>query len=104
MNSQLTVSEDKVGEYRLSGDLNMKTVTNGWPDKQKIIQQLKQTDGSLNVDFSGITHVDTSGLAWVMHLTKACQKQQLELKLHHLPVGLINLAKLSNVDGLLPIQ
>ncbi len=79
MNSQLTVSEDKVGEYRLSGDLNMRTVTNGWPDKQKIIQQLKQTDGSLNVDFSGITHVHTSGLAWVMHLTKACCEEKFSL-------------------------
>lgn len=104
MNGQVTVKSQKGGEYIFSGDLDMHTVNHCWPDQHEVIQQLKHQKGVLNLDFTSVQHVDTSGLAWVMHLTKACQSENVGLTLQHLPEGLINLAKLSNVETLLPIQ
>lgn len=104
MDSLVTFVSENDGEYTFSGDLDMHTVNHCWPKQHDVIQQLKQQKGVLSLDFSSVQHVDTSGLAWVMHLTKACNNENVTLELHHLPVGLVNLAKLSNVESLLPIQ
>lgn len=101
---QVTVSRAEESSYHLDGDLNMDTVMTCWPSRDQDIQSAKQQKQSMSVDLQHIKQVDTSGLAWLVHLAQACHSQCVDLSLSNVPAGLINLAKLSNLDTILPLQ
>ncbi|WJG08856.1 STAS domain-containing protein [Aliiglaciecola sp. LCG003] len=104
MSSKLTVSLVQKNQFKLSGDLNRETVMHCWPEQAEIIQSAAQAKQSLTVNLSSVEAVDTAGLAWLMHLVRDCQAAEVPLAITQAPTGLVNLAKLSNVDPLLPLQ
>ena len=104
MASQITVSQSDEGTFVLNGDLDMDSVMSCWSTRDRDIKSAKQKKQSIRVDMQHVKRVDTSGLAWLVHLAQACHSQKVELCLANVPSGLINLAKLSNVDTILPLQ
>lgn len=105
MNStQTTVSRPEPCSFVLSGDLNMDTVMSCWPERDSDIKAAKSKNHAVQVDLANIQQVDTSGLAWLVHLARACHQQDVKLSLVNVPEGLINLAKLSNVESVLPLH
>lgn len=101
---EATVTKQADGRFKITGNLNRKTVMDCWPDQSLAVNELKKQVLSLQIDMQGVLNVDTAGLAWLMHLAKECQDAQVDISLKEVPTGLINLAKLSNVEGLLPLQ
>lgn len=99
-----TVTKQADGRFKITGNLNRKTVMQCWPDQSRAVNELKNQKLSLQIDMQGVLNVDTAGLAWLMHLTKECQSAKVDVSLKEVPSGLINLAKLSNVETLLPLQ
>jgi phospholipid transport system transporter-binding protein len=53
---------------------------------------------------SGISHADTAGLAWLINLLKQSRHQNIRFVLKNVPTSLINLAKISDVEGFLSVQ
>lgn len=98
------VSQQSEGQFSVSGSLDRDSVMICWPGKQQTLQSLQKSKSDLTLDLSAVEHVDTAGLAWIIHLTRECQAKQIKLSLLNTPEGLINLAKLSSVDEVLPLN
>ena len=57
-------------------------------------------NSNLVLDLSGISHVDTAGLAWLIHIVSQLQQNHITLKLVHIPQQLQKLMQLSHVENL----
>ena len=53
--------------------------------------------------FGDIRHIDSAGLAWVLNLLRDARKHDVIFSLKNVPNELIQLARLSGVDTLLPV-
>ncbi|GAA0860212.1 STAS domain-containing protein [Aliiglaciecola litoralis] len=104
MNTQATISQSDSGAFKLSGALNMDTVMSCWPERDSVIEDAKSKNQKVTLDLAEVDQVDTAGLAWLVHLTRACHQQKVELNLANVPESLINLAKLSNLETVLPLH
>jgi phospholipid transport system transporter-binding protein len=56
------------------------------------------------LDMQHISHVDTAGLAWLINLMRDCLTENVRFSITNAPQTLINLAKISDVEVLLPLQ
>lgn len=99
----LKVSNESANVFLLSGDLNRITVNSAWPNSVEEIKQAADKQPVI-LDLKKVEHVDTAGLAWVMNLLRDCSAQKVTFTLKHVPQTLINLAKISDVEDLLPLQ
>ena len=103
--TKLEVIESTKFYYMLQGELNRNTIV-----KSKALATLElinKKDSSTDVytlDMSGVSNSDTAALAWLMNLLKGNQQQKLQWVLKNIPESLINLAKISDVDGFLSVQ
>lgn len=105
MNS-ISVSESSNGHFSLQGDLNRNTVTSAWKSS---LSDLGAKQGTSSkelpiVDLLEVQDVDTAGLAWLVNLLKQSKQQNIQFQLKNVPVTLINLAKISDVDNFLSVQ
>lgn len=87
------------GQVTVAGELTRHTVPSlsGQADN---IAKTGSNKGPIAVQLAQVTQVDTAGLAWLVALYRACQKQQLAVQIVEVPQGLIKLAKLSDVEWL----
>lgn len=104
--SDLAISEIPEGRFTLKGKLNRNTVPNFWPNG---LAELKRSNTNSKkydavLDMSGISHADTAGLAWLINLLKQSRHQNIRFVLKNVPTSLINLAKISDVEGFLSVQ
>lgn len=102
--TKLTVTEAPKGHFSLQGELNRHTI----PESESLIAiqgkvSAKNSEKSI-LDMAGVSHADTAGLAWLMNLLKDSREKNIEVELKNIPETLINLAKISDVDGFLSVQ
>ena len=85
---------------QLAGELTRQTIPK-LPNKavRKLI-----SNSPIVLDLKQVKKVDTAGLAWLLALVEQAELNACQLTLTHLPSDLIKLAKLSAVDGFLPIS
>lgn len=103
--TKLKMIESPKGYYTLQGELNRNTIANS--DALATLEPSHQNNTSESfstLDMSGVSHSDTAGLAWLMNFLKGNQQQNVNFKLKNIPESLINLAKISDVDGFLSVQ
>lgn len=81
-----------------SGELNRDTLAAYIP-----FTLLKQMDGKVIFDFTGLTNVDSAGLAWLLEQLAVARTRNLKIDFLHVPAQLLALAKVSAVITLLPI-
>ncbi|MFC3092828.1 STAS domain-containing protein [Alteromonas sediminis] len=94
-NTQLTVS----------GDLDRNSLKqDGWQMLSNSQQNGLIKAGRVEILFQQIEHVDSAGLAWVLNWIKDASAKGVTPTLSKVPSKLIQLAKLSSVAELLPIQ
>jgi phospholipid transport system transporter-binding protein len=99
----VNVTQPAAGRFLLSGELNRNTVNSCW--RNSISDLLNSSKGETPViDFAGISQADTAGLAWLLNLLRDANKQNISFTLDNVPETIINLAKISDVDGFLPVQ
>ncbi|MEP0355363.1 MAG: STAS domain-containing protein [Paraglaciecola sp.] len=105
MNS-FSVSELSGGHFTLKGDLNRNTVTFAWKNALSDLNTKQDESNELLpiVDLAEIQDVDTAGLAWLVNLLRQSKLQNIKFQLKNVPVTLINLAKISDVDNFLSVQ
>lgn len=82
----------------LSGAMDRDTVSAHFPFKL-----LQKMNGDVLFDLSGLTLVDTAGLAWLLHQVSSAKQQGLTIRMLNAPEQLKSLAALSDVVSLLPL-
>ncbi|GAB3011732.1 STAS domain-containing protein [Bowmanella dokdonensis] len=96
--SRLTLSGEN-GKFTLAGDLTRDNV----PYLEKEEAQLWQQK-SLQLDLQQTDNSDMTGLAWLVKLATKARREKVDLKLISVPETIRKLAKISDVDELLPLQ
>ncbi|MBU1436713.1 MAG: STAS domain-containing protein [Gammaproteobacteria bacterium] len=81
------------------GELNCNTVVAHWPFKLMATLP-KQAE----FDLSGLQHVDTAGLAWLIQQMAKAKQLGISLKFKKMPEQLRSLASVSDVLALLPTE
>lgn len=97
----LNVELKEQNQFHFIGALNSKTLVKPWQDRQA---QWQKINSEIIFDLQGVTLIDTTGLAWLLQLIDECQRANKNLKLVNVPTSLLKLAKMSDVEGFLPLQ
>ena len=87
------------GSLYFAGALNRDTLMLYSPFKL-----LNTTKGSLKFDLSGLTAIDTAGLAWVLQQLAVAKRKGITVVLCNVPHQLLSLADVSAVRSLLPVM
>lgn len=86
----------------LCGALDQHTVMSAWPKQQQVLSHL--SGQALSLDLLGLEHIDTAGLAWLVDLYSQAKKAQVDIETIKAPSALHKLAKISDLQALLPLQ
>ncbi len=102
--TQLLVEQTTAREFKFSGELTRETVVTAWPERAEQLTHLAAQEGEVVFDLENLEQVDTAGLAFMLETLKACNQHKLALRLNNTPSSMVNLAKLSDVDSILPFN
>lgn len=91
--------ESESGLCRLSGPLGFATAAGAHAQLQRCLG----TGESIRIDCSGLERIDSAGLAVLLDLVALAQAQDAKLRYVALPPTVLRLARLSGVEGLLPV-
>lgn len=101
--SLFQVSEQSV--VSIHGNLDRDTLSKNWwsllTDAQR--EQLQQAKASI-FDLADVERVDSAGLAWLINAIRDAKIHNVAVTLTDLPEKLMKLAKISDVDRLLPVE
>jgi anti-anti-sigma factor len=86
------------GRYALSGELTFATVPELYPRAGHAFGE----DRAVCLDLSGITRVDSAGIALLVELTRTVARGGGELSLEQAPPQLMALAEVGGLDKVLP--
>lgn len=87
----------EAGRYSVNGELSFATVT----DLLLQSRSLFAGESSIEVDLTGVTHVDSAGLSLLIEWLRQAHLQGRQLRYVALPAQLNALASISEVEGLL---
>ncbi len=79
----------------LSGELDHQTLLPLWQQRGSLVEQIKQ------VDVAGLSHVDTAGLAVLVHLRHGAAEKNEELSFFGITEKLSSLIRLYNLQYLI---
>lgn len=89
----------------ISGALDMGALTDdGWGQLSKAQQAQLSAQAKVVMLFKHVEHVDSAGLAWVLNWIRDAKAHNVEFAMRDVPENLIQLARLSNVAELLPLD
>lgn len=97
----VTLEQESNGQFHLKGELNMYTVPQLFADSQT---QLTKQSGDVNIDLGGVSRSDSAGLALLLAWLRLAQQQNLTLHFHNLPEQMRQIARVSELDTLLPLS
>lgn len=66
--------------------------------------ELASGSGPLELDLSGVTRADSSGLALLLELSRMARARKRELRITRAPAQLRRLAEFFGLNGLLPLN
>lgn len=89
---------------KLNGALDRQTLNQEWwsaldSSEQQHLRTAKQCE----LDFEKVQRVDTAGLAWTLNAIREAKAQGVKITLCNLPEKMLKLAKISELDSVLPI-
>jgi len=99
VNLQIQVDAERV---TLEGDLSYKTVAEALT--KVIFASEAPINKSVSIDFAGVDHADSSGLALMVHWLREAKKRNMFIQFVNIPKKLIALAEMSNLEDVLPIS
>ncbi|MGB6977371.1 MAG: STAS domain-containing protein [Gammaproteobacteria bacterium] len=100
MKNQTKIEPNYANEYVVSGELNFATV----PRLRNIGNQLLLQQNTIIFNFQGVSRSDSSALALLTTWTRQARRNGKKILFTHLPSQLLDIAKLSGLDSILPIQ
>lgn len=87
------------GEYQINGCMTHATVNQLLAKTSVALQSEKMW----HLNFHQVTKVDSSGIALMLAWMRMAQAKNIPLKFSHLPQAMLDLARVSGVESLLPI-
>ena len=87
------------GRFRLSGHLGFESASRALEESQKLFAGHKK----LQLDLSGVESADSAGLALLVEWTGWAKREKRKLSMVNVPQQAVALAKISEVDEILPI-
>jgi phospholipid transport system transporter-binding protein len=94
---EATLQSNGNGSLALAGVLDFSSVPAVWPQLQQQIAAGK----ALELSLSGVISANSAALAMLLEARHQAAEQGIGLRFTGLPQGLVDLATLSNADGLL---
>ena len=89
----------------LSGRLEHQTLDKDlWLVMSNAQRQSLVQKGKLTISLAKVDYVDSAGLAWLINAIRHARGAKVEIALSDVPDKLLKLAKISDVDRLLPLQ
>ncbi len=84
----------------LCGVLDFRTV----PALEHALDKLLKDRHQLSIDLSGISRADSAGLALMIEWLILADRYDTRLSLVNLPTQMQNISRVSNLEGILPLQ
>jgi len=88
------------GHFRLSGHLGFDSAAHALTESHKLFAEHKK----IQVDLAGVDSTDSAGLALLVEWTGWARREKRKLTFTHVPKQAMALAKISEVDELLPVS
>lgn len=89
----------------LSESLDRQNLTQDWwPSLSNSEQQSLQRLSQCRFDFAAVKRVDSAGLAWTLNAIRDGRANGIVITLCNMPEKMIKLAKISDLEGLLPSE
>lgn len=86
--------------YRVSGELNMYSV----PEVIPAIRFQDLPGKTLHIDLDGVSRSDSAGLALLVEWLRQARERDIDVHFHHLPAQLLEIARVSDLLPLLPLD
>ena len=87
------------GRFRLSGHLGFQSATAALAESQRLFAGHKK----IQLDLSGVDGADSAGLALLVEWTGWAKREKRKLTFSNVPKQAVALAKISEVDEILPL-
>ncbi|GGD50173.1 STAS domain-containing protein [Lacimicrobium alkaliphilum] len=97
--STLRLKSTEQGTFSLCGAFTRDNLTQVLESQRELWQH-----DSLKLSLADVTQADMAGLAWLIDLVSRARNKSVSLRLEHVPDTLLKLAKISDVQELLPLQ
>ena len=88
------------GRFEVHGELNKATVPAVWRHANSLIQAATQ---NLVFDLKAVTRTDSAGLALLLEWMTMARARQLQIHFCNLPAQLWEIAKVSDLEELIPL-
>jgi len=88
-------------QFALSGELTMQSVPNIARESLELINRMS---GDIKINLDQVVRADSAGLALLIDWLRHAQRKGFKLEFEHLPAQLMQIAKLSELHKLLPIN
>jgi len=89
------------GTFILEGTLTMHTVSELEKEARPLFADVK---GSICVDLAEVVHADSSGLALLLEWQRLARRGNFSISFRSLPDQLMQIARVSELQDILPIQ
>lgn len=97
--NRLRLESTGEGEFSLSGAFTRDNLSLVRESQAQLWQQDR-----LRLNLAEVSQADMAGLAWLIDLVSQARHKSVSLQLEHVPETLLKLAKISDVQELLPLQ
>jgi phospholipid transport system transporter-binding protein len=87
------------GRFRLKGELTFETVGHAVEAGERLFAEHKH----IELDLDGVETTDSAGLALLVEWIGWARREKRGLRYHHVPQQVMALARISEVDKLLPV-
>ncbi len=88
------------GHFLVEGELNAMTVPDLWRAASGLI---KGVSGTLLFDLKGVGRSDSAGVALLIDWMRQARDRQLEIKFQNLPEQMWEIARVSDLDQVIPL-
>ncbi|RDV28116.1 STAS domain-containing protein [Alteromonas aestuariivivens] len=90
---------------QLQGELDRDSLTTNWWTMLDTGQKNRLTASkACRFDLSSVERIDSAGLAWLVNAVRDARANGIKITLQNAPEKLLKLAKISDVDRLLPLE
>ncbi|HEY5603539.1 MAG TPA: STAS domain-containing protein [Gammaproteobacteria bacterium] len=94
----VSLEQVEAGRFKITGMLNFDSVPQVWQQSQALFRG----GDSLVIDFSGVTHSDSAGLALLMEWLREARAKRQTLRFHLIPAQMLEIARVCGVEQDLP--
>lgn len=90
---------------KITGHLDRDTLSRDWWVMLSSSERSKlKHAGRCHFDLKQVERADSAGLAWIINAIRDARAQNIDVTLHSVPEKVLKLAKISDVDTLLPVK